>query len=125
MRASCLQHLGDATASLSTFTKSLNNLTHSQRDVLIMVANQQDNNSAETTTTFEADPDHAAAVNQAIQAIRELVQANPEFGDQLRLAASTDDVRKLLKAKGIDITDEDLWRHRGALLGDGTLTWRG
>jgi hypothetical protein len=125
MRASCLQHLGDATALLSTFTKSLNSLAHSQRDVLVMVANQQNNNSAEATTTFEADPDHAAAVNQAIEAIRELVQANPEFGDQLRLAASTDDVRKLLKAKGIDITDEDLWRHRGALLGDGTLTWRG
>ena len=90
-----------------------------------MIAKQQDNNSVETTTTFEADPDHAAVVNQAIQAIRELVQANPEFGDELRLAASTDDVRKLLKAKGIDITDEALWRHRGALLGDGTLTWRG
>ena len=125
MKAPYSQYLRHATASLSTFTKSLNSLAHSQRDVLVMVANQQDNNSAETTTTFEADPDHAAAVNQAIQAIRELVQANPEFGDQLRLAASTDDVRKLLKAKGIDITDEDLWRHRGALLGDGTLTWRG
>ena len=76
--------------------------------MVFMVANQQDNKSAETTTAFEADPDHACAVNQAIQAIRELVQANPEFGDQLRLAASTDDVRKLLQAKGIDITDEDL-----------------
>jgi hypothetical protein len=125
MKASCLQRLGDATASLSIFTKSLNSLAHSQRDVLVMVANQQDDKTAESTTTFEADPDHAAAVNQAIQAIRELVQANPEFGDQLRLAASTDDVRKLLQAKGIDITDEALWRHRGALLGDGTLTWRG
>jgi cysteinyl-tRNA synthetase len=93
--------------------------------MVFMVANQQDNKSAETTTAFEADPDHASAVNQAIQAIRELVQANPEFGDQLRLAASTDDVRKLLQAKGIDITDEALWRHRGALLGDGSLTWRG
>jgi hypothetical protein len=125
MKASCLQHLGDATASLSTFTKTLNSLDYCQRGVLVMVANQQNNNSAETTTIFEADSDHAAAVNQAIQAIRELVQANPEFGDQLRLAASTDDVHKLLKAKGIDITDEALWRHRGALLGDGTLTWRG
>jgi hypothetical protein len=125
MKASCLQYIRHATASFSTSTKTLNSLAHAQRGVFVMVANQQDNNSAETTRTFEADPDHAAAVNQAIQAIRELVQANPEFGDQLRLAASTDDVRKLLKAKDIDITDEDLWRHRGALLGDGTLTWRG
>jgi len=125
MKASYSEYLDHATAAPSTFTKSLNSLAHSQRDVLVMVANQQNDKTTETTTTFEADPDHAAAVNQAIQAIRELVQANPEFGDQLRLAASTDDVRKLLKAKGIDITDEDLWRHRGALLGDGTLTWRG
>ena len=125
MKASCSHYLGHATASLDTLIKALNSLAYSQRGVLVMVANKQDNNSAETTAAFEEDPDHAAAVNQAIQAIRELVQASPEFGDQLRLAASTDDVRKLLKDKGIDITDEALWRHRGALLGDGTLTWRG
>jgi hypothetical protein len=92
---------------------------------LFMAPNQKENSSAEPAPAFEADPEHAAAVNQAIHAIRELVEANPDFGNQLRLAASTDDVRKLLKAKGIEIADEALWRHRGALLGDGTLTWRG
>lgn len=90
-----------------------------------MVPNQPQNSSAESTPVFEADPAHAAAVSEAIHAIRQLVKDNPDFGDQLRLAASTDAVRKLLAAKGIDITDEALWRHRGALLGDGTLTWRG
>ncbi len=90
-----------------------------------MAPNQKENSSIEPAPAFEADPEHAAAVNQAIHAIRELAEANPDFGNQLRLAASTDDVRKLLEAKGIEITDEALWRHRGALLGDGTLTWRG
>ena len=90
-----------------------------------MVANQKENTSPETTPTFEADTNHVASVNKAIRAIRELVQANPDFGDQLRLAASTDDVRRLLEARGIEITDEELWRHRGGILGDGTLTWRG
>ena len=90
-----------------------------------MVYHQKEDSSTEPTPVFGAHPEHAVAVNQAICAIRELVEANPEFGDQLRLAASTDDVRKLLEAKGVDITDEDLWRHRGALLRDGTLTWRG
>jgi hypothetical protein len=90
-----------------------------------MVPNQRENSSAESTPAFETDPEHAAVVSEAIHAIRELVKDNPDFGDQLRLASSTDKVRKLLAAKGIDITDEALWRHRGALLGDGTLTWRG
>ena len=105
--------------------KEPNSLVYSQQGVLFMVPNQQENSATELTPAFEADPEHAAAVNQAIHAIRELVEANPDFGDQLRLAASTDDVRKLLEAKGIEITDEALWRHRGTLLGDGTLTWRG
>lgn len=105
--------------------KTLHNLMNIKPATLFMAPNQKENSSAEPAPAFEADPEHAAAVNQAIHAIRELVEANPDFGNQLRLAASTDDVRKLLKAKGIEIADEALWRHRGALLGDGTLTWRG
>ena len=105
--------------------KTLHSLMNIKTATLFMAPNQKENSSAEPAPAFEADPEHAAAVNQAIHAIRELVEANPDFGNQLRLAASTDDVRKLLKAKGIEITDEALWRHRGALLGDGTLTWRG
>jgi hypothetical protein len=117
--------LSDASASQTTIKKTLNSLVHSQQGMHSMVPNQRENSSAETTPAFEADPEHAAAVSEAIHAIRELVQENPDFGDRLRLAGNTDEVHKLLAAKGIEITDEALWRHRGALLGDGTLTWRG
>jgi hypothetical protein len=90
-----------------------------------MASKHNNNDSEEQRPAFEAHPEHAAAVNQAIQAIRQLVQDNPEFADELRLAATTDDVRKLLQAKGIEITTEALWRHRGSILSGGNLTWRG
>ncbi len=90
-----------------------------------MASNHNNNDSEEHRPAFEAHPEHAAAVNQAIQAIRQLVQDNPEFADEIRLAANTDEVRKLLKDKGIEITTDALWRHRGSILAGGNLTWRG
>jgi hypothetical protein len=90
-----------------------------------MTSQQKEDSAADPSPSFEAHPEHAAAVNQAIHAIRELAKADPEFGEQLRLTASTDDVRKLLETKGIQITDEALWRHRGKILEGMDLTWRG
>jgi hypothetical protein len=90
-----------------------------------MASKQKADTSAGQASSPEAPLGHEATVSKAIHAMRKLVQDNPEFGDQLRLAATTDDVHKLLEAKGIDITAEDLWQHRGSLLGDGNLTWRG
>jgi hypothetical protein len=89
--------------------------------------------SSETNSTnaslqdkaFEAHPEHAAAVNAALDAIHQLIDAQPEFADFLRLTTSTEDVRQALHNHGIEITNEALWRHRGSLLKDGQPTWRG
>ena len=74
---------------------------------------------------FKAHPEHAEAVNAALDAIHQLIDAQPEFADFLRLTTSTEDVRQALHNHGIEITNEALWRHRGSLLKDGQPTWRG
>ncbi|MCP9882017.1 hypothetical protein KBY65_05935 [Cyanobium sp. Alchichica 3B3-8F6] len=74
---------------------------------------------------FQAHPEHAAAVNAALDAIQHLIDEQPEFADFLRLTTSTEDVRQALHNHGIEITNEALWRHRGSLLKDGQPTWRG
>lgn len=90
-----------------------------------MTASNREGEGAQEHPPFQPHPDHAEAVNHALQAIRQLVEEQPGFGDLLRSAPSTDVVRKLLHEHGIEISDEALWRHRGSLLKDGQPTWRG
>ena len=78
-----------------------------------------------TSTPFEAHPDHAEAVSEAIQAIQQLALDQPEVADALRAAASTDEARNVLLDRGITINNEALWRHRGVILKEGQPTWRG
>ncbi|MCS5699205.1 hypothetical protein NZK32_09160 [Cyanobium sp. FGCU-52] len=78
-----------------------------------------------STHPFQPHPEHAEAVNQAIQAIQQLALDQPDVADALRAAASTDEARNVLLDHGIAISNEALWRHRGSLLKDGQPTWRG
>jgi cobalamin biosynthesis protein CbiD len=74
---------------------------------------------------FQPHPEHADAVNEAIKAIEQLLNEQPDFAEVLRTASSTEDVRQELQKHGIEISSEALWRHRGSLLKDGQPTWRG
>lgn len=74
---------------------------------------------------FQSHPEHAEAINQAVQAIQHLSETQPGFADALRASASTDQARELLLDYGINISPEALWRHRGVLLKGGNPTWRG
>jgi hypothetical protein len=75
--------------------------------------------------SFQAHPEHAEAIDQAIHAIQRLALEQDGFADMLRTAATTDEVREFLHNQGIEISSEALWRHRGVLLKDGHPTWRG
>jgi hypothetical protein len=76
-------------------------------------------------TAFQPHPEHAEAVNKALHAIRKLLMEQPAFEDVLRAASSTEEVCRELHKLGIEISSDALWRHRGSLLKDGQLTWRG
>jgi hypothetical protein len=74
---------------------------------------------------FQAHPEHAEAINQAVSAIQQLGESEPGFADALRAAVNTAEAQQLLHSYGIEISVEALWRHRGVLLKDGHPTWRG
>lgn len=86
---------------------------------------QQDPIAQQCVDASTADPQHAAAVNQALLAIQQLLIMQPEFGDVLRTLRSTEEARLALLEHGIEISNEALWRHRGMLMKDGQPTWRG
>ena len=74
---------------------------------------------------FTAHPEHAEAVDRALHAIQQLLIDQPEFGEVLRTASSTDEVRVALLEHGIEISNGALWRHRGMLTKEGQPSWRG
>jgi hypothetical protein len=74
---------------------------------------------------FTAHPDHADAVNIALQEIQKLLIDQPDFATVFRSASSTEEVRLALLEHGIEISNESLWRHRGTLMKDGQPSWRG
>lgn len=76
-------------------------------------------------SVLEHAREHANDVNKALEAIKQLAADHPEIVEPLRMASSTDDVRRILHDHGIEISSETLWLHRGVLLTDGQPTWRG
>jgi hypothetical protein len=75
--------------------------------------------------SFQPHPEHAESVREAIASIQQLALEQPEFGKQLRAMDTTEDVRQALQNRGITISCEALWRHRGSFFRDGQPTWRG
>ena len=74
---------------------------------------------------FMSHPEHAEAVNIALQEIQQLLIDQPDFATVFRSASSTEEVRLALLEHGIEISNESLWRHRGTLMKDGQPSWRG
>ncbi|MGB5136626.1 MAG: Nif11-like leader peptide family natural product precursor [Prochlorococcaceae cyanobacterium] len=69
----------------------------------------------------EAVNPSAAALHQ----LKELLQCDPAFAQDLRATASTEAAARLAFEHGVQVTQEALWRHRGTLVSGGLPTWRG
>jgi hypothetical protein len=74
---------------------------------------------------FTPQVEHAETVDRAIRAIQRLLIDHPDMADVFRSATTTEEVRVALRDRGIEISNEVLWRHRGVLMEDGQPTWRG
>jgi hypothetical protein len=69
----------------------------------------------------EAVNPSAAALHQ----LKELLQHDPAFAQDLRATTSTEAAARLVFEHGVQVTPEALWRHRGTLVSGGLPTWRG
>jgi hypothetical protein len=61
----------------------------------------------------------------ALHQLRELLQHDPAFAQDLRATASTEAAARLAFEHGVQVTPEALWRNRGTLVSGGLPTWRG
>jgi hypothetical protein len=77
------------------------------------------------TTCDLPAPEAARPSLSALQQLKELLQSDPVFAQALCAAASTEDAARLAADRGVPVTPEALWRHRGTLISGGLPTWRG
>ena len=63
----------------------------------------------------------AAALHQ----LKEMLQADSVFAQALRATESTEEAARLAARRGVQVSPEALWRHRGTLVAGGQPTWRG
>jgi hypothetical protein len=82
------------------------------------------------TCELSGDPRVAAVqpvsgAAEALHQIKEMAQGDPSFQAALRGTASTQEAAHLLRRRGITVSPEALWRHRGTLIPGGLPTWRG
>ena len=87
--------------------------------------NQNHSKPDQAAHPLTSHPEHADAVNTALQEIQQLLIDQPDFADVLRLSSTTEELRLALLEQGITISNEALWRHRGTLMKDGQPSWRG
>ncbi len=62
---------------------------------------------------------------KALQEIKTLAQHDEAFAQALKASASTQEAAHVARRRGIRVSPEALWRHRGSLLVGGVPTWRG
>ena len=67
----------------------------------------------------------ATSSAEALHQIKELARRDPSFAADLLATASTQEAMQLACRRGINVSPEALWRHRGTLLPGGLPTWRG
>lgn len=66
-------------------------------------------------------PDQAMALHE----IKTLAQRDEGFAHALKACASTQEAAHVARRRGIAVSPEALWRHRGTLIAGGMPTWRG
>ena len=57
--------------------------------------------------------------------LKDLLLSDPSFAEALRSTDSTETAARLVAERGVLVTPEALWRHRGTLASGGLPTWRG
>jgi hypothetical protein len=67
----------------------------------------------------------AASSAEALHQLKDLARRDPSFAADLLDTASTQVAMQLASRRGIAVSPEALWRHRGTLLPGGLPTWRG
>jgi hypothetical protein len=67
----------------------------------------------------------AASSAEALHQLKDLARRDPSFAADLLATASTQEAMQLASRRGIAVSPEALWRHRGTLLPGGLPTWRG
>lgn len=65
------------------------------------------------------------ATIEPLQALEQLIQSDPTFAEALRSTDTTEAAASSICERGITLTPEALWRHRGKLEHGGRPTWRG
>lgn len=62
---------------------------------------------------------------RSLQEIKTLAQRDEAFAQALKACSSTQEATHVARRRGISVSPEALWRHRGTLLAGGMPTWRG
>ncbi|MFN9570762.1 MAG: hypothetical protein ACK59G_12625 [Cyanobacteriota bacterium] len=62
---------------------------------------------------------------RALHESKTLAQRDEAFAHALKASCTTQEAVHVARRRGIAITPEALWRHRGTLLAGGVPTWRG
>jgi hypothetical protein len=70
-------------------------------------------------------PEAAHPSTAALHQLKELVERDTVFAQALSATTTTEDAARLAAERGIPVTPEALWRHRGMLVSGGLPTWRG
>lgn len=71
------------------------------------------------------DPEGSEIAPDLLQQLKQLLQDDPAFAEDLRQIGTTDQAAELVHQHGLEISAEALWRLRGTLLEGGRPTWRG
>lgn len=62
---------------------------------------------------------------RALHEIKTLAQRDESFAHALKASRTTQEAVHVARRRGIAVTPEALWRHRGTLMAGGVPTWRG
>lgn len=65
------------------------------------------------------------ASDEGLHELIELLRIDEDFALSLRRTTTTGEAIDLARSRGIQVSQEALWRHRGTLTKSGKPTWRG
>ena len=76
-------------------------------------------------TCDRSTPAPTVPAADALHHLKDLLQHDPAFANDLRATDSTEEAARLAAEHGVAVTPAALWRNRGTLVGGGLPTWRG
>jgi hypothetical protein len=76
-------------------------------------------------TSPSSHPQDAEIAPDVLHQLKQMIENDPAFADALRRIETTEQAAELIHQRGLEVTPEALWRHRGTLVEGGRPTWRG